>query len=102
MEKTAEAASSDVRTRLEALLAERRELLADIEPRAVPSVDPVAYQAAASHRATITLISEALGRVRAGSYGQCVGCGRAIAPARLEAVPYAPACIECQSRAETA
>ncbi|MDF2916668.1 TraR/DksA family transcriptional regulator [Microbacterium sp. NPDC006705] len=102
MEKTADATSSDVRMRLEALLAERRELLQDIEPRAVPSVDPVAYQTAASHRATITLITEALDRVDAGSYGRCVGCGRAIAPARLEAVPYAPACIECQSRAETA
>lgn len=102
MEKTAVATSSDVRMRLEALLAERRELLQDIEPRAVPSVDPVAYQTAASHRATITLITEALDRVGAGSYGRCVGCGRAIAPARLEAVPYAPACIECQSRAETA
>lgn len=105
MEKTArfdEATTREIGIRLTRLLDERRSVLRDIEPRAIVSVDPVAYQTAASHRAVVTLIADALERLHTGTYGDCVGCGNAIAPARLDAVPYAAACIACQSRAETA
>lgn len=37
----------------------------------------------------------ALARVDAGTYGTCVGCGRVIAAARLEARPMATTCIAC-------
>jgi DnaK suppressor protein len=30
-----------------------------------------------------------------GTYGVCDGCGQAIAPARLEALPWAVECVEC-------
>ncbi|MEH3090207.1 MAG: TraR/DksA family transcriptional regulator [Microbacterium arborescens] len=105
MEKTARIegqATRDIEMRLTGLLEERRSALRDIEPHASPSIDPVAFQTAASHRAVITLAGDAIERLRAGTYGDCIGCGNAIAPARLEAVPYAAACIDCQSRAETA
>ena len=34
---------------------------------------------------------------RRGTYGACLRCGQPIAPARLEALPWAAHCIECQS-----
>ena len=45
-------------------------------------------------------IQFALGRIEAGSYGICRSCGRPINPDRLRAVPEAPLCIDCQTRAE--
>jgi len=40
----------------------------------------------------------ALARISDGSYGICANCGRPIAPARLEARPTAPLCIDCAQR----
>ncbi|MBA3623853.1 MAG: TraR/DksA family transcriptional regulator [Methylibium sp.] len=39
-------------------------------------------------------------RITAGSYGECVDCGEAIDPRRLQAQPTAIRCIACQGRAE--
>jgi DnaK suppressor protein len=88
------------RQRLEQQLQERLDILADLAPRALPSVDPVAYQTAASHRLVVGQISAALNRLDAGTYGRCIRCEGRIAPARLEVLPHAAACIECQSHAE--
>lgn len=41
-------------------------------------------------------VDAALERIDAGTYGRCVECGRRIPPERLEAVPDAARCIECQ------
>jgi RNA polymerase-binding protein DksA len=38
----------------------------------------------------------ALERLDAGTYGTCTRCGRAVAPERLEAIPWAAHCIDCQ------
>jgi RNA polymerase-binding transcription factor DksA len=35
-----------------------------------------------------------------GQYGRCENCGRAIAAARLRAIPYATLCINCQRVSE--
>lgn len=43
----------------------------------------------------LTEIDAALERLEAGTYGICVRCGRPIAPARLDARPAAPTCIDC-------
>ena len=45
-------------------------------------------------------VEGALGRVAAGSYGECIDCGDAIAAARLNAYPAATRCIECQGAFE--
>lgn len=45
-------------------------------------------------------VEAALRRIREGSYGQCVQCGEAIAPARLQAVPAASLCATCQAQQE--
>ena len=48
----------------------------------------------------LELVDDALARMREGSYGTCVDCGKAIAPERLEALPEAARCIDCQRRAD--
>jgi RNA polymerase-binding transcription factor DksA len=45
-------------------------------------------------------VDAALERVHAGTYGDCVQCGRVIAPLRLEAIPYTSFCFECANRLE--
>ncbi|MDK3256479.1 TraR/DksA family transcriptional regulator [Blastococcus capsensis] len=40
-------------------------------------------------------VDAAVTAVEAGTYGRCEGCGRPIAPERLEARPAARTCIDC-------
>jgi len=42
-------------------------------------------------------VNQALRKVDNGTYGQCERCGQPIAPKRLEAMPEAVHCIQCQS-----
>ncbi len=41
-------------------------------------------------------VDAAIARLDAGTFGTCIRCGRSIAPERLEALPWAAHCIECQ------
>jgi DnaK suppressor protein len=43
-------------------------------------------------------VEDALRRVDDGTYGTCAECGRQISPERLEAMPAARLCIDCQSK----
>lgn len=43
-------------------------------------------------------VSAALTKLGAGSYGVCDDCGGLIAGARLEALPWATRCIDCQTQ----
>jgi RNA polymerase-binding protein DksA len=43
-------------------------------------------------------VEAALERIEAGTFGSCEECGREISPERLDAVPYAPLCIDCARR----
>ena len=45
-------------------------------------------------------MSDALQKIENGTFGKCDRCGKPISEARLEAIPYAVSCIDCQSRAE--
>ena len=40
-------------------------------------------------------VTHAQERLAAGSYGQCLRCAQAIAPARLQAMPMAEYCVAC-------
>jgi len=44
----------------------------------------------------LALVDEALVRLDDGTFGMCVRCGQPIAPERLEALPWAARCIDCQ------
>ena len=43
-------------------------------------------------------VEEALRRLDEGTFGRCSTCGRPIAPERIEAIPWAAHCIDCQRR----
>lgn len=47
-------------------------------------------------------IERALKRIDEGTYGTCERCGRPIPRERLEALPHASTCVECQEREEQA
>ena len=51
-------------------------------------------------RQQLVAVDAALDRIEAGTYGKCVNCGRDIGEKRLDAVPYARYCIDCQELAE--
>lgn len=48
-------------------------------------------------RETLLEVEAALRKLEGGGYGVCEGCGNAIQPARLEAMPAARFCISCAS-----
>jgi len=102
--------SADPRAFLE---QERARLLAELEEIAIRAPEPMTYgsQAAAASqvfeqqrdlalrehtRTAVAAVDAALARLEAGTYGACTACGRAIAPERLEALPSAALCIDCQ------
>lgn len=53
-----------------------------------------------AEREQLDLINQALRRIEGGEYGHCQNCGQPISKKRLEIMPWAPLCIECQQRKE--
>jgi DnaK suppressor protein len=47
---------------------------------------------------TFRQVQAALDRIKDGTYGTCIDCGRPIEPARLEAVPWTPYCRDDQEK----
>lgn len=48
----------------------------------------------------LQMIASALGRIRAGTYGECLKCEEAIDVHRLEAAPETPLCLSCRQQSE--
>ena len=46
-------------------------------------------------------VESALGRLGSGEYGTCANCGTSISPKRLQAVPWATNCLDCQDQVPT-
>lgn len=53
-----------------------------------------------SDRNLLQMVAEALQRIKDGTYGQCASCGNDMNPKRLEAVPWARHCLNCQEKVE--
>ena len=51
-------------------------------------------------RFILQLIQEALERMESGEYGTCVACAGEMQQKRLDAVPWARHCIDCQEKQE--
>jgi len=49
---------------------------------------------------TLVQIDEALTRISAGDYGECMECGEEIPEKRLELLPFAQFCVKCKERLE--
>jgi DnaK suppressor protein len=62
--------------------------------------DEICSQLAEVESRELASIENALARMRDGTYGICEGCGCKIPLARLNALPYATTCINCQREAE--
>jgi DnaK suppressor protein len=58
------------------------------------------FSMSANDRRLLDLIDEALVRIEAGGYGECVHCGESVQEKRLEAVPWARHCLRCQDLQE--
>jgi DnaK suppressor protein len=63
--------------------------------------DEISSQLAEVESRELANIERALVRMKNGHYGDCEICGNRIPVARLNALPYATSCIECQRAAET-
>ena len=70
---------------------------ADAADQAVASYDKNAlHQQAELASRQLRMLDDALHRIDAGDYGECTMCGKEIAFARLEAIPWARYCVDCQ------
>ena len=104
--------ATDVQGFRAALIAERARLLEEIgETIVAPGQMTYGSQAAAASQVfaqqrdlalrdrsdhQLVLVDEALARLDDGTFGMCIRCGQPIAPERLEALPWAARCIDCQ------
>jgi DnaK suppressor protein len=53
-----------------------------------------------NERQLLQMVEKALSRIREGTFGECIHCGKEINAKRLEAVPWTRYCIECQEKME--
>ena len=58
------------------------------------------FSQSSNERYLLQMVNEALNRVEDGTFGVCVACDNEIQQKRLEAVPWARHCINCQERQE--
>ncbi|OYW18064.1 MAG: hypothetical protein B7Z55_11350 [Planctomycetales bacterium 12-60-4] len=57
-------------------------------------------QLAALESRELQQIDLAIDKIRAGTYGSCDRCGKAIPVARLQALPFSTTCVDCQRKRE--
>jgi DnaK suppressor protein len=73
----------------------------DIADKAVSSYTrEFLYSLTDVERNTLLQIDDALDRIEEGVYGACVNCRTAMTEKRLNAVPWAPYCLDCQELSE--
>jgi DnaK suppressor protein len=73
----------------------------DIADRAVSSYDKeFIFSLSNTERSVLRQVDQALKRVEDPSFGKCEGCEENIQKKRLEAIPWARYCLECQEKIE--
>jgi DnaK suppressor protein len=73
----------------------------DIADRAASSYNKeFLFSQSNNDRQLLAMVEGALERIRQGSFGECISCGKEINSKRLEAVPWTRHCIECQEKLE--
>ncbi len=79
----------------------RAQTAGDVVDAALDSAqDEISSQLAEVESRELASIENALERMREGQYGICEGCACSIPMARLNALPYATLCIDCQREQE--
>jgi DnaK suppressor protein len=91
------------------LLEDIEHLQADLRSMAEPSADEADVDAYEREKTwalvqrlqrKLESVERALQLARAGTYGICESCGQRIDPARLEIIPEATLCLDCQRKYE--
>jgi DnaK suppressor protein len=89
------------RTQADGRSADEDTAAADIADRAASSyTKEFLFSQSNNDRQTLQMVDKALARIREGSFGECIHCGKEINGKRLEAVPWTRHCIECQEKLE--
>lgn len=81
---------------------ERHEAGAVVEDAATETMATILARLEGRQKHELDEIEDAAVRLEAGTFGLCERCARAIALARLRAMPATRHCLECQQKAETA
>lgn len=69
----------------------------DLGDRALSSVTrDLSYVLSTGERDILKRIDDALDRLEAETYGECLNCEKKVQQGRLNAVPWARHCIDCQ------
>jgi DnaK suppressor protein len=84
------------RARVQAAIANLRENNEEVEELKAGSDDALEENS----EQVLAEVDAALKRIDDGSFGSCAVCGKEIAPARLEARPWAALCIDDARKAE--
>jgi DnaK suppressor protein len=111
-----EAATTQEQTDVQKLELSRQEILedldhlrADLRAMAEPSADEADIDAYEREKTwalvqrleyKLESVERALRMAKAGTYGICEHCGTRIDPARLEVLPEATLCLDCQRQVE--
>lgn len=86
-----------VRAARENETAEASENAADLGDRALSTVTrDLSYRLSTGERDILKRIDAALDRIEAKTYGACQNCSKQVQTGRLNAVPWARFCIDCQ------
>lgn len=89
------------RTQADGRTADEDTAAADIADRAASSYNKeFLFSQSNNERALLQMVDNALARIREGSFGECIHCGKEINSKRLEAVPWTRHCIDCQEKLE--
>ena len=83
-----------------ALLAENSEPGDDVDIASDTIDRKLLNQLGEQETRRLTMMNNALDRIKQGRYGLCLLCGKTIPEPRLEAIPYAALCVECQTKEE--
>ena len=73
----------------------------DLGDRAISTMNrDLSYRLTTGERDILKRIDDALDRIETKSYGECLNCGKKVQQGRLDAVPWARHCIDCQELQE--
>lgn len=100
-QKLLEAKRVELLTRVQAARASeqegRSEIAPDLGDRAITTMNrDLSYQLSTGERDILKRIDDALDRIEAETYGECLACSKKVQQGRLDAVPWARHCIDCQ------
>lgn len=77
-----------------------REALDDVDHTSDMLAREMGSRLSSSHKNNLRKVDEALKRINEKSYGNCMECGADIPIKRLEILPFAELCVQCQEEYE--